>query len=360
MTLPTPSPEALALSNTLLSQIIDEIKTQGAISFARYMQLALYAPGLGYYQNGYQKFGKEGDFVTAPELSPLFSCCLANQCAEILAKVNGGDILEFGAGSGVMAADILCHLYKINQLPAHYFIMEVSASLKAQQYETIQQKVPAYIDQVVWLTSLPEKPITGVILANEVLDAMPVALVAVNDSDEALALIEKDDISDAAVSVTVDDAGALALTGKQGGYLTEMHPMVAPWVSSVSRVLAQGAVIVIDYGFLAHEYYHPDRSMGTLMCHYRHYAHPNPFLYPGLQDITAHVNFTLLAESAEKNGFSVTFMNQAQFLLENHLLSLMEKGLDEKAQIIQNRQIVKLTSPNEMGELFKVMILSKP
>ena len=362
MALPTPSSDAIALSNQLLSQIIAEIKTQGAISFARYMELALYAPGLGYYQNGYQKFGKEGDFVTSPEISPLFSYCLANQCADILSELNGGDILEFGAGSGVMAADILSHLQKINQLPNQYFILELSASLQAQQRETLAAKIPDLLDRVIWLSELPKTPIKGVILANEVLDAMPVNLFTIQKGIKDLC-------------VTCDDKNTLMFIPRSAdytlpsdclfaeGYTSEINLWIPGWIKSVSDSLAKGAAIIIDYGFLQHEYYHPDRSMGTLLCHYRHRTHGDPFFYPGLQDITAHVDFTAVAENAEQNGFSVRFMNQARFLLENNLLSCVEQCLDEadeKTRFQQNQQIRKLTSPNEMGELFKVMILERP
>ncbi|MDP1573413.1 MAG: SAM-dependent methyltransferase [Coxiellaceae bacterium] len=361
MTLPTPSSDAIALSNQLLSQIIAEIKMHGSISFARYMELALYAPQLGYYQNGYQKFGKEGDFVTSPEISALFSYCLANQCADILADLKGGDIIEFGAGSGVMAADILGHLQKIKQLPNHYFILELSATLQSQQYETLSKKVPELLDRVVWLSELPKIPIKGIILANEVLDAMPVNLFTIQNGIKDLC-------------VTCDGNNALMFIPRSAaytlpkdcvfpeGYTSEINLFLPGWIKSISDCLVEGAAIIIDYGFLEHEYYHPDRSMGTLMCHYRHRSHGDPFFYPGLQDITAHVDFTAVAENAEKNGFSVRFMNQARFLLENNLLSCLQEDADEKdekTRFQENQQIRKLTSPNEMGELFKAMLLEK-
>lgn len=358
MTLPIPSPNEIALSNALLSQIMAEIKAEGSISFARYMELALYAPSLGYYRNGYAKFGKDGDFVTAPEISPLFSYCMANQAAQFL---KGGDIIEFGAGSGVMAADILLHLHKTQALPRHYFIIEISAELQALQRETLSRKVPELWDRVVWLTRLPETPIQGVILANEVLDAMPVTLfsqqkgikecvVTANDQGLVMALRSNNELANQIADYGIDFAE---------GYTSEVNRYLPGWVKSLSDSLSEGAVIIADYGFLQHEYYHPDRSMGTLMCHYRHHAHGDPFFYPGLQDITAHVDFTQLAENAEKNGFSVSFATQARFLLENHLLSWMEEEEDEAARYNQNQAILKLTSPNDMGELFKVMVLEK-
>lgn len=376
-TLPRPSPEALLLSQQLLSQIIIEIKTTGPIPFSRYMQLALYAPGLGYYQNAYQKFGEQGDFVTAPEISPLFSYCLANRCAETLADLQDGDILEFGAGSGVMAADILCHLKKLNQLPAHYYILELSANLKAQQYETIKNKIPEYLDRVIWLSQLPEKSIQGVVLANEVLDAMPVDLYVVENSEAALDLSRsirerewrdvsrsrsEPERSEGQSCLHVDITKEMQLTFQacsEDNYLAEINLFLPAWIKSLSDILSHGAAIIIDYGFLEHEYYHPDRKMGTLMCHYRHHTHLDPFLYPGLQDITTHVNFTAVGEAAEVNGFEVAFSNQAQFLFENGLLSLVDNQADDKNRLMQNQQIQKLTSPNEMGELFKVMVLKR-
>ena len=265
-----------------------------------------------------------------------------------------------------MAADILTFLKKQHSLPEKYYILEVSATLQALQRETLQQKIPDCLDHVVWLSTLPEKPIKGVIVANEVLDAMPVHLITLLannggikecyvtcDATGQLALMHGE-VSDPALLVAREWIGSNPV-----GYTTEVNLNIAPWIKSISECLSEGAVILIDYGFLRHEYYHPDRHIGTLMCHYRHYAHGDPFWYPGLQDITAHVDFTAVGEAAVKQGFSVEYMNQARFLLENKLLSMRESHFDEKIRFLQNQQRIKLTSPNEMGELFKVMVLTR-
>lgn len=352
--LPIPHPDIKALSDNLLSQIIAEIKENHAISFARYMALALYAPQLGYYRNGLKKFGVHGDFVTAPEISPLFSYCLANQCADILSELHGGDILELGAGSGVMAADILLALQKKNCLPRYYYILELSGFLKAQQYNTIQKKIPDYVDRVIWLTALPNDPIYGVVLANEVLDAMPVNVftyqhgikecgVTYANNNLTFCILEKE--NQALISAIKKYNIAFS-----ENYTSEINLYLPGWIKSISNSVASGALLIVDYGFPRHEYYHPERSFGTLMCHYQHHAHANSLIYPGIQDITSHVDFTAIAEAADENNFDVAgYANQATFLINCGLL--LEKT--------HHQQIMRLTSPNEMGELFKVIALTK-
>lgn len=363
VTLPSPDSAAKALSEELQSQIVAEIKQAGKISFARYMELALYAPRLGYYRNGFKKFGKEGDFVTAPEISSLFSYSVANQCAQVLKEI-GGDILEFGAGSGVMAADILLSLAEKKQLPNHYYILELSASLQSQQRETIKNKAPDYFDRVVWLTALPEKNFCGVVLANEVLDAMPVNLftvdhgikecgVAIDNNALRLCTLENENklLNDAIEKYQIDFPE---------NYTSEINLYLTAWIKSIAEFLSHGIVLIIDYGFPRSEYYHSDRLLGTLMCHYRQYAHTNPLIFPGIQDITAHVDFTAVAEAADANGLTVAgYTNQAAFLLNCELLSFLDENADEKTRFNQRQQIKQLTLPSEMGELFKVIALTK-
>ena len=363
-TLPPLHPAAKALSEQLLSNIKAEIKQTGNMSFSRYMELALYAPEFGYYRNALKKFGKTGDFVTAPEISSLFSECVANQCSEVLQTLNGGDILEFGAGSGAMAADILCALQKKNQLPNHYYILEISAFLKSTQAKTIQAKIPNYFDHVVWLTALPEEPINGVILANEVLDAMPVHQFSWHKGiKERCVTIENNEL--ASCISEKENHALIAQVEKYNiqfseGYTSEVNLYLPGWIKSISKCLSRGAVLIMDYGFPRHEYYHSDRNAGTIMCHYRHRAHSNPLILPGVQDITAHLDFTAVAESAEESGLTVSgFTNQAAFLINCGLMSLIDDTCDEKARFLQNQQILQLTMPSEMGELFKVIGLTK-
>lgn len=355
---------AKCLSDELLSLITSEIKSTGAISFARYMELALYAPKLGYYHNAFKKIGKAGDFTTAPEISPLFSYCLANQCAEILDHLGGGDIVEFGAGSGVMAADILCALQEKKQLPDHYYIIELSAFLKSQQQETIRKKIPEYCDHVTWLDQLPKKNFRGVILANEVVDAMPVHLFTMqNGLKEIGVCIENNKLSycifDQENKMLRAALRRYEITFSEN-YISEINLYLPAWIKSITDFLSKGVVLILDYGFPRAEYYHPDRSMGTLMCHYQHRAHSDPFFLPGLQDITAHVDFTAVAKSAFANGLSIAgFTNQAAFLMNCGLLSLLDAPVDNKKRFSQNNQVLQLTSPSEMGELFKVIGLTK-
>ena len=363
-TLPSLDPAAKAVSDQLLANIKAEIKKSGPISFTRYMELALYTPQLGYYRNTLKKFGPAGDFVTAPEISSLFSECVANQCAEVLEALGGGDILEFGAGSGMMAADILCALYKRNQLPKHYYILEVSAFLKSEQAKTIQAKIPGYFDRVVWLDALPEKPIRGVIVGNEVLDAMPVHQFTWNKRVKERFVSLENDVLTSCISEK-ENPSLTAHIEKYGidfadGYTSEVNLYLPGWMKSISDCLSRGIALLMDYGFVRREYYHPDRYTGTIMCHYRHRAHINPLIFVGVQDITAHVDFTAVAESAEENGLTVSgFTNQSAFLINCGLLSFINDAVDEKSRFLQNQQILQLTLPSEMGELFKVIALTK-
>jgi len=367
--LPQPDEQALAHSEKLLQIMRTEAATNaGLLTFARYMELALYTPNLGYYSAGLHKFGEQGDFVTAPEISPLFAQCLAQQCSQVLQTLGEGEILEFGAGSGIMAADLLLALERENQLPSHYSILEVSADLRQRQQQTLQTRVPHLFDRIYWLDQLPAQPLTGVILANEVLDAMPVQRFRVDDAGihEFYVTWEGDQLAwqlgkpqDLRLVEKVQEL-ALERTGEH--YDSEVNLLLPGWLKSVSACLERGLVLLIDYGFPRAEFYHPDRSMGTLMCHYRHLAHPNPLILTGLQDITAHVDFTAVAEAALANKLKVAgFTSQAAFLLGCGLLDLATAIMteSESSQIKISQQIQKLTSPNEMGELFKVMALSR-
>lgn len=363
-TLPSLDPTAKALSETLLLKIKAEIQHHGFISFARYMEIALYEPGLGYYCNALTKIGQSGDFVTAPVISPLFSYCLANQCEEILAACGGGDILEFGAGTGIMAAHILSALAEKNALPNHYYILELSGSLKATQAQTIQDNAPMYADRVVWLTALPLAPFQGVVLANEILDAMPVhQFVFENGIQERVVTLEKEALvfrtSNQKNEALVAEIEKYGIAFSEG-YASEVNLYLKPWIKSIANCLEKGAVLLIDYGFPRHEYYHPDRSMGTVMCHYQHRSHADPLILTGLQDITAHVDFTSVAEAADGHGLTVVgFTQQSSFLVNCGLLSFIHEEANEKARFLQNQAILQLTLPSEMGELFKVIGLTK-
>ena len=362
--LPAPSPEAMQHSDGMVQHIRDEIAASGGwISFARYMEMALYAPGLGYYTTGTHKLGEAGDFITAPELSPLFGRTLANQMAEII-SASAPHILELGAGSGKLAADMLQEMESLGCLPDSYSILEVSADLRERQKNLFLQQLPHLFHRVHWLDKLPEH-FSGAIVANEVLDALPVHRVhwlnkQISEwgvaQDESGFVWQEHEISDktllqAAQKINVD-----------GDYASEICLAARGLVSSLACCLTQGAMLFIDYGFGTREFYHPQRATGTLMCHYRHHAHDDPFYLPGLQDITAHVNFTDIAESGIDAGLEVVgYTNQAFFLINNRITELLSdiSPEDLKVYLPLSAQLQKLTSPAEMGELFKVLALSK-
>jgi len=370
--LPTPTDDALAHHQRLVERIRSEIVAAGGqITFARFMELALYAPGLGYYVAGQQKFGREGDFITAPELSPLFSRCLARQCQQIFAANVPRHILEFGAGSGVMAAHILTELETLGAPPERYEILELSAELQQRQRATIEQHAPHLANRVAWLSELPEPGWKGIILANEVLDAMPVHAVTFDASGNWERYVKLDGEEFAwdlgPLSNSALAAEATRVRDELGAdwpehYETEIGIAGQGWIRSLGTLLAEGAILAIDYGFPEHEYFHPDRAQGTLMCHYRHRAHTDPLTLAGLQDITAHVDFSSIANAAVSVGLHVDgFTSQAYFLLGCGLDKFLtkEQEKDDKAYFSATTQAKLLTLPSEMGELFKVIALTK-
>nr|WP_126457390.1 SAM-dependent methyltransferase [Sulfuriflexus mobilis] len=364
--LPAPGPEAAAHSERLQTYIKAEIQAQaGSIPFARFMELALYAPGLGYYSGGLHKFGREGDFTTAPEISALFSQSLAVQCAQVLAALGRADVLEAGAGSGVMAADILAELERLGQLPEHYFILELSGELRQRQQQTLQAKVPHLLEKVEWLDALPLPGFRGVVLGNELLDAMPVARFRIENGEvrELHVVLQGEGFAYQGRPAGKALLGAVRhIEAQRGepfaeGYESELNLAALGWLKSISEVMQQGLILFVDYGFPAHEFYHPQRTGGTLMCHYRHRAHPDPLILVGLQDITAHVDFTALAETAQACDLEVLgFTTQAHLLLSLGI----EQRVAQAGDVLQAAQQIKqLVLPSEMGELFKAIAFGK-
>ncbi len=363
--LPAPPPEAQAVSARLVELIAGEIAAAGgSIGFARYMELALYAPGLGYYMAGARKLGRDGDFVTAPELSPLFARCLARQLAE-LAGHGLADVLELGAGSGALAAGLLRELAAMGRLPKRYFILEVSADLRERQQQRLRESAPQCADRVQWLDVLP-RAYTGVIIGNEVLDAIPAHVVVTRGGDILEAGVRYDAANgsfqwhEAPAPENVRSV-ARALGLPPDDYRTEINLTARAFVQSFARLLERGVLLFADYGFPAREYYHPQRMRGTLMCHYRHRAHDDPFFLPGLQDITAHVDFSAIAQAGATAGLSVLgYTNQAQFLVNCGITDLLAgTPADDPAYAPLAAGAQKLLSPAEMGELFKVIALGK-
>lgn len=369
--LPEPGKDALQLSEKLVSHIRGLISEQGgSISFDQYMAASLYTPGLGYYSAGSRKFGAEGDFVTAPEISSLFSRCLANQCAEIFNELGTSILLELGAGTGVMAREILLELEKQNSLPEQYWILEVSADLKQRQEELITESIPHLRDRIKWLDSLPDEKFTGVVLANEVLDALPVRRfvkagntlreMKVGLGEGRFAWLEEQ--ADDGLLTALNKLESNINTSLPDTYVSEINLGLQDWLSALETILESGAMLFIDYGYSESDYYHIERKQGTLLCHYRHRVHADPFLYPGLQDITASVNFTALAEIADQLGLGVNgYTTQAYFLFGCGLESLLAdmNTLDIKLQTKIAQEVRMLTMPEEMGERFQVMALTK-
>ena len=362
--LPPPSAAAQQHSARLTALIQNEIAASGGwISFARYMELALYAPGLGYYTAGAHKFGEAGDFITAPELSALFGRTLARQVRQIMAQ-SAPHILELGAGSGKLAVDMLAELEQMDNLPVSYSILEVSADLRERQRAQVAQRLPHLLARVHWLDALPEN-FSGAVFANEVLDALPVHLVHWRDSSlfergvvnwGAGFTWQERDISDAALR----DAAQKIVVADD--YLSEIDLAARGLIRSLASRLEVGALLFIDYGFGAREFYHPQRDKGTLMCHYRHHANDDPFYLPGLQDITAHVNFTDIAEAGIDAGLElIGYTNQAFFLINGGITDLLAQHQPENVRdyLPLSGQLQKLTSPAEMGDLFKVIALGK-
>ncbi len=370
MPLPLPDPAEQKYSDTLKTTLREQITRSGGwISFADYMESVLYTPETGYYNGGAAKFGAGGDFVTAPEMSPLFGQTLARQAAQILNAVDQGSILEFGAGSGKLAVDLLRALEELDHLPQHYYILDLSADLQQRQRTTIEQHIPHLVSRVHWLSDLPEQ-FEGLILANEVLDAMPLHLVAWQDSsiaergviwkDHGLAWQDRPQANQELFEI----ARQLPPAGQPSShaYVSEISLANRYFIRSLASLLLRGGILLIDYGFGQSEYYHPQRYQGTLMCHYRHHAHDDPFFLPGLQDITGHVDFSAVARTALDSGLELAgYTTQAHFLINCGITDLLTRTPADQpgCYLPLVSQVQRLVSPAEMGELFKVMVLNK-
>ena len=361
-------PEADDVSLQHSARVVADIKNVirdagGWIPFSKYMDLAMFAPGLGYYSAGAAKIGAAGDFTTAPEMSQLFGATLAKQVAQIL-TATGGEVLEFGAGSGKLARDLIRALGKLGCEPHQYLILEPSPDLRERQRTMLEKEFSDFDSKVKWIDRLPEN-FTGVMIANEVLDAMPIDLIAwqadgiyqrgVAISDEGFMwqdrIVEPGALLDHAKTVNVAP-----------GYVSEIHRAGEAFIRSVGDSLQHGVALIIDYGFLDHEYFHADRNTGTVMCHYRHRAHTDPFFLPGVQDITAHVNFSAMMDAARSTGLEVEgFTTQAKFLIACGITD--ELGEIDSANAAQYlplaNQVQRLLSPAEMGELFKVLAIGR-
>lgn len=366
--LPEPDEAACAASLRLIAEIRAEmIAAGGRLPFSRFMELALYAPGLGYYSGGSRKFGGAGDFVTAPEVSPVFAQSLARQCLQVAAETGVTDIMEFGAGSGILALELMAELQRLGQLPERYLIVELSAELRHRQRELLSVRRPDLLTRVQWLDYLPEV-FDGVVIANEVLDAMPVTGFRLEQGRLLEQFVETDGESFSLCWDAPQTPGLMAaVEGLFAGdlpddYQSEVNLNLVPWIEALGAMVNSGLVLLIDYGYGRSEYYHRQRDRGTLMCHYRHRAHSDPLVYPGLQDITANVDFTAVAEAGLGAGFELAgYTSQAFFLMGCGLDQIVAASDpdDASAHLDLVQGVKRLTLPTEMGERFKVMGLSK-
>lgn len=369
--LPEPSREEKALSEALTVQIKRQLTHDEGLSFSQFMSSALYTPGLGYYANGCVKFGAEGDFMTAPELSPLFGHCVARQVAEIFASLVQPSLLELGAGSGALAQSMLFALADMNALPEQYLILEPSAALQQRQRERLAKTLPAnLLARVHWLSSLPQH-FVGVIVGNEVADALPVEVIRLwpNDAEQAYVCWDEQrqtfdwqwrHMVDADLQAVANQVREQVGEVSEQGYQTEVCRLLKPWMHSLADSVQQGAILLIDYGYVEREYWSSGRWMGSLRAHYRQRAHNHPFYYPGLQDLTAHVDFTALAYAGHAAGLSVAgFTTQSHFLLSLGITGLVAEEADMMTHLRLAQQIKTLTMPDEMGENFKVMAFLK-
>lgn len=364
--LPAPDADAMALSLQLVEKIVARIEANnGVIAFDEYMQMVLYEPGLGYYSGAAIKLGALGDYVTAPELSPLFGQCLATQAEALFAQGCAAQILEFGAGSGRLCAQIIASLPAVER----YLILDLSAELKQRQRQYLQDQLSAELfHKIEWLSSLPQD-FDGIVLANEVLDAMPVHIV-LKQGDWLERGIGFDGQGFEWGSITPDTRVLAAIRGIEArlgklpdNYCSELNLNYEPWLNALAHSCRRAVVLIIDYGYEQAEYYHPERSGGTLVCHYRHRVHADPLVYPGLQDITAFVDFDALADAAEANGFEpMGLVSQGSFLIANGLLEAAQQQSDDSDNATQaaiSQQVKTLSLPQEMGEKFKVLALQK-
>ena len=367
--LPDPPPELKSISETLAKLIRDEINSNGPMPFARFMERALYEPGLGYYSAGLQKFGEDGDFVTAPQLGDVFARCLAVQIRQVAEVLENYEIVEAGAGTGALAADLLAAL-EDSRPPARYRILERSAHLRQVQRETLEQRIPQWLDRVAWLDEPPQEPWQGLLLANEVLDALAVERFVVSDDGFAQLQVEatpdgfawREGPCPRELQEKIEHALGDLDHGPAAGYRSELNPYLPAWLDAVTGSLQKGLALFIDYGYARRDYYSPARRDGTLICHYRHRAHSDPFSWVGLTDISASVDFTALAEAADDCGLDVCgYTTQAMFLLSSGLDGILREAetLGEADRLDLNNQVRKLTLPGEMGERFQLMALAR-
>ena len=372
--LPEPSADERAHSDHLLQHLREQIAARGPMPFSQYMERCLYAPGLGYYSAGKTKFGEAGDFITAPELGDLFARCVVHALQPAMVMLgNDADFLELGGGSGTFAEAALCAFADYGTVPRRYLILEPSADLRERQRERLMAALPSELaTRVAWIDRPPEENWRGVLFANEVIDALPTTRFVMRhgeiyeehvalDGDEQLLRVDRpaDMLVSGAVRHVERDLGREF----EDGYRSEILPQLPYWIQAIAGSLEAGLMLFIDYGYVRREFYLPERQDGTLMAHYRHRAHGDPFYLPGLNDLTASVDFTALAEAGNSAGFGVAaYLPQAQFLIAAGLQQVFEQAYEQAGEIDRlglAQQVKKLTLPDQMGERFQAMLFAK-
>ena len=370
--LPKLSKQEIQRSRELFDVIAHEIsENNGKISFAHFMGKALYEPRLGYYTANKYKIGHQGDFTTAPMISSLFSDTFAHQFAQILPKLGeDASIVEFGAGTGQFAVDCLSYLKMLGCLPKAYYIVELSSDLKAQQQQLLKQKLPQYFEHVYWLDALPQQQLNAIVFANEVMDAMPVERF-IYDNDRFYQLMVGIEHEVFVYDRQIIKQQALheacqALMFKSNEipqpYCSEINLWIKPWIKSIAQCLNKGVIFLCDYGYSQALYYHTARVEGTLQCYYQHHIHSNPLIYVGVQDITAHVNFSVVADAAIKAGFELDgFSTQGNFLIASGITEIYQQKCikaNKTEEMVLSQQVKQLTLATDLAENFKVMSLS--
>ncbi len=368
MTIPAATHESTHAAR-VLAHIRERITAAGGwLPFDAYMQMALYEPGLGYYSAGSHKLGAGGDFTTAPELSVLFGACLARHVQQVLAVLGGGDVLEIGAGSGRLARDVLLALDAAGALPARYRILEVSADLRERQRALLAALPPPLAARVQWLDAPPAEPWQGALLANEVLDALPVECFAWRDGEvfergvalQGEGLCWQERPAPDALRAEVQRLRGDAAADWPAGFHSELCLRTAPWLAEVTRALSRGVALFIDYGLPRRDFYHPQRCSGTLRAHHRQRALDDPFAHPGMADLTAWVDFTRVAEAADAAQLDVLgFATQAALLLGLGIEADVAAAPDERTRVARAGEARRLLMPEEMGEHFKAIALGR-
>ena len=360
-----------SLDHSLLvrEQLIQHINTRdGWISFEEFVDFVMYKPGLGYYSAGAEKIGHSGDFTTAPEISKLFGMALANQMTPILDHYQSPSIIEIGAGTGKLAFDIMTQLndYQVNF--DRYYILELSADLKQRQQSMLSHLPTKTLNKIVWLDSIPMDSIDGVIIANEVIDALPFTRFKTQNgqvyelgiSVEDNQLIEQPRLADEMLSNTVDSIAKEIGMTFQDGYTSEIRINFGSWFRTIESMLSSGSIFFVDYGYARQEYYDEERTNGSMICHYRNVAHEDPLSNLGIQDISASVDFSQLADVALQRNIEVGFFtSQSDFLINAEILGVIESVIDEGLKMRLTQEVKQLLLPNQMGEVFKCMLLNK-